>query len=238
MVLGSRFEVRGERGNLVGVVVSKDVLDAFLADAHRSDFRRCLMFEGSLVESRGLIASETQKWTALGSLTVQCAVAGLLIAIPLLRPQMLGIPAVAPPLEMPLLHRMPMVEGKKRRDDRSDACRNERWGGAPNGHCSWRVVDLAASWGDGGGRGSWGQPGCADGAGRARFWQRNWDWEWGSAERGSRAASGDRTGASLARSDRWTASDRDTAGISSNCSSCRRAGFCGDGGSDLEGGTD
>ena len=41
------------------------------------------MFEGSLVESRGLVVSETQRWTALGSLTLQLALAGLLLAIPL-----------------------------------------------------------------------------------------------------------------------------------------------------------
>jgi protein TonB len=60
------------------------------------------MFEGSLVESRGLVVSETQRWTALGSLTVQCAVAGLLIAIPLLKPESLPFVSHAPELAMPL----------------------------------------------------------------------------------------------------------------------------------------
>jgi periplasmic protein TonB len=58
------------------------------------------MFERSLVESRGLDAG-TQKWTALGSLTVQCAVAGLLIAIPLLRPEVLPMLSDAPRLSLP-----------------------------------------------------------------------------------------------------------------------------------------
>jgi protein TonB len=66
------------------------------------------MFEGSLVESRGLVVSETQRWTALGSLTLQLAVAGLLIAIPLLRPQVPPTVPSAPPLVMPFLHKPPM----------------------------------------------------------------------------------------------------------------------------------
>src|ERR1700722_13449122 len=66
------------------------------------------MFEGSLVESRGLVGTGTERWTALGSITVQLAVAGLLIAIPLLRPQMLTTAPIAPPLAMPFLRKPPM----------------------------------------------------------------------------------------------------------------------------------
>jgi len=63
------------------------------------------MFEGSLVESRRLVGTGTERWTTLGSLTVQCAVAGLLIAIPLLRPQILSVVAVGPPLAVPFLRK-------------------------------------------------------------------------------------------------------------------------------------
>lgn len=66
------------------------------------------MFEGSLVESRGLAGTGTERWTALGSMTVQLAVAGLLIAIPLIRPQVLPMPGVAPPLALPFLRKPPM----------------------------------------------------------------------------------------------------------------------------------
>jgi protein TonB len=59
------------------------------------------MFEGSLVESRGLAVSGTQRWTALGSLTLQLAVAGLLLAIPMLRPEALPSFMVAPHVELP-----------------------------------------------------------------------------------------------------------------------------------------
>jgi hypothetical protein len=60
------------------------------------------MFEGSLVESRGLVVSGTQRWTALGSLTLQCAVAGLLIAFPMVRPGSLPITSNVPRLTMPM----------------------------------------------------------------------------------------------------------------------------------------
>lgn len=60
------------------------------------------MFEGSLVESRGLVVSETQRWTALGSLTLQCAIAALLIAFPMVRPGSLPITSNVPRLTMPI----------------------------------------------------------------------------------------------------------------------------------------
>ena len=66
------------------------------------------MFEGSMVESRRLAGTGTERWTALGSMTIQCAVAGLLIAIPLLRPQMLETAPIAPPLAMPFFHKPPV----------------------------------------------------------------------------------------------------------------------------------
>jgi periplasmic protein TonB len=70
------------------------------------------MFEGTLVESRGLVASGTQKWTAVGSLTIQCAVVGLVLAIPLIRPQVLRVPVTAPPLVAPFLPKPVVAEVK------------------------------------------------------------------------------------------------------------------------------
>jgi protein TonB len=67
------------------------------------------MFEGSLVESRGLVAAGSRRWTAVGSLAIQAALAGLLLAIPLLRPQVLRIPAVSAPLAAPFLRRPPVI---------------------------------------------------------------------------------------------------------------------------------
>jgi periplasmic protein TonB len=66
------------------------------------------MFEGTLVESRGLPGTGTERWTALGSMTVQLAVAGLLIAIPLLHPEALRMNPLAPPVALPLLHKPPV----------------------------------------------------------------------------------------------------------------------------------
>jgi protein TonB len=67
------------------------------------------MFEGSLVESRGLVGAGSRKWTTVGSLTLQCALAGALVAIPLLRPQVLRIPAASAPLIAPFLRRPPVI---------------------------------------------------------------------------------------------------------------------------------
>jgi protein TonB len=66
------------------------------------------MFEGTLVESRGLPGTGTERWTALGSMTIQLAVAGLLIAIPLLHPEALRMNPLAPPVALPLLHKPPV----------------------------------------------------------------------------------------------------------------------------------
>jgi protein TonB len=55
-----------------------------------------------------MVVSSTQRWTALGSLTFQLAVAGLLIAIPLVRPQALPTFSAAPQLELPLPMRPPV----------------------------------------------------------------------------------------------------------------------------------
>jgi protein TonB len=71
------------------------------------------MFEGSLIESRGLVITRTQQWTTLGSITFQCALACLLIAVPLLRPQALPTMPNALHLSLPLLQK-PLVEQVQR----------------------------------------------------------------------------------------------------------------------------
>jgi protein TonB len=60
------------------------------------------MFEGSLVESRGLAVSATQRWTAVGSTILQFAIAGLLVAIPLLHPEALPMLLGGPLLSLPV----------------------------------------------------------------------------------------------------------------------------------------
>jgi protein TonB len=72
------------------------------------------MFEGSLIESRGLVITRTQQWTTLGSITFQCALAGLLIAVPLLRPQALPTISDAPHLSLPLLQKPPVEQVQRK----------------------------------------------------------------------------------------------------------------------------
>ena len=66
------------------------------------------MFESSLVESRGLVVSGTQRWTALGSVALQFAVAAALVAIPLLHPEALPMLTDAPKLFVPPAPRPPV----------------------------------------------------------------------------------------------------------------------------------
>jgi periplasmic protein TonB len=60
------------------------------------------MFEGSLIESRGLVVSGTKRWTTFGSAVFQFGVAGLIVAFPLMHPQALPIFSDAPRLVAPL----------------------------------------------------------------------------------------------------------------------------------------
>jgi protein TonB len=68
------------------------------------------MFEGSLVESRGLVASKTQKWTTLGSLALQCAIAAALITIPMLRPEVLPVSVLAPKITLPEIRQTTVIQ--------------------------------------------------------------------------------------------------------------------------------
>src|SRR6185312_10224645 len=71
--------------------------------------RRCLMFEGSLVESRGLVASRTQRWSAVGSAAFQLTLATLIVVIPLMRPQSIKLLKEIPHLTAPVLPPRPPV---------------------------------------------------------------------------------------------------------------------------------
>jgi periplasmic protein TonB len=70
------------------------------------------MFEGTLVESQGFAVSATKRWTAVGSVVVQCGIAALLVAIPLLRPEALPLLDAAPRMVVPLPVKPPMVRVK------------------------------------------------------------------------------------------------------------------------------
>jgi protein TonB len=60
------------------------------------------MFEDSLVESRVGEVSSSRRWTTVASITLQFAVAGLVIALPLLHPQALSFEIETPKMLLPL----------------------------------------------------------------------------------------------------------------------------------------
>ncbi|WP_353067530.1 energy transducer TonB [Tunturibacter psychrotolerans] len=59
------------------------------------------MFEDSLVESRVGEVSSSRRWTTVASITLQFAVAGLVIALPLLHPEAVSFEIEAPKILLP-----------------------------------------------------------------------------------------------------------------------------------------
>jgi periplasmic protein TonB len=67
------------------------------------------MFEESLVESQVSHISSGKRWTALASVTLQCAIAATLVVLPLLHPERLvwrtdALPVFTPPPPKPPIH--------------------------------------------------------------------------------------------------------------------------------------
>jgi protein TonB len=60
------------------------------------------MFEDSLMESQNRLSSPNQRWTTILSLTLQCAVAAAIVALPLLHPEALPFRVDAPKVTLPL----------------------------------------------------------------------------------------------------------------------------------------
>jgi protein TonB len=60
------------------------------------------MFEDSLMESQNRLSSPNQRWLTLASLTLQCAIAGGILAVPLLHPDVLPFRSNAPSINLPL----------------------------------------------------------------------------------------------------------------------------------------
>ncbi len=67
------------------------------------------MFEDSLVESRVFEVTSSKRWTALASIGLQVAVAGMVIAVPLFHPEALPFHLDAPMVLVPLLPKPPVV---------------------------------------------------------------------------------------------------------------------------------
>jgi periplasmic protein TonB len=61
------------------------------------------MFEDSLVESRVYEVSSSKRWTALASIGLQAAIAGVVITLPLLHPEALPFRLEAPKVVVPLM---------------------------------------------------------------------------------------------------------------------------------------
>lgn len=66
------------------------------------------MFEDSLVESRVRHASASERWTTIASVSLQCALAGLVIALPLLHPEALSYRIDSPRVLVPLPPKPPV----------------------------------------------------------------------------------------------------------------------------------
>jgi protein TonB len=67
------------------------------------------MFEDSLVESRVGYVSASNRWTALASISVQLAVAAIVIALPLLYPEALSFYPDTPKVMLPLSPKAPVT---------------------------------------------------------------------------------------------------------------------------------
>jgi periplasmic protein TonB len=65
------------------------------------------MFEDSLVESRVIPISSSKRWTTLASISLQIAVAGAMIALPLLNPEVMPFHEDLPKVVLPLLPKPP-----------------------------------------------------------------------------------------------------------------------------------
>ena len=67
------------------------------------------MFEDSLVESRVGQIPSSKRWTTLASIGLQVAIAGVVIALPLLHPEALPFRLDTPKVSMPLMPKPPVV---------------------------------------------------------------------------------------------------------------------------------
>jgi periplasmic protein TonB len=67
------------------------------------------MFEDSLVESQGTLSSSSRHWTAAVSVLLQCSIAALIVALPLLHPERLRFSIEAPRVLPTLRHDPPPI---------------------------------------------------------------------------------------------------------------------------------
>lgn len=72
------------------------------------------MFEDSLVESCGQLASGRRRWITVGSVAVQGLIAAGIVAVPLLHPEALSFRTLAPAIVVPPMRKPPVVVVEKR----------------------------------------------------------------------------------------------------------------------------
>ncbi|RXH56025.1 energy transducer TonB [Granulicella sibirica] len=67
------------------------------------------MFEDSLMESRNRLVSKSRRWITVGSVGLQCLIAGAIVMVPLVRPEALAFRSIAPVVVVPALKKPPVV---------------------------------------------------------------------------------------------------------------------------------
>jgi len=67
------------------------------------------MFEDSLLESQGRLASKSRRWITVGSIGLQCLVAAVIVIVPMVKPEALPFASVAPAVFVPLPKKPPVV---------------------------------------------------------------------------------------------------------------------------------
>jgi len=67
------------------------------------------MFEDSLLESEGRLASKSRRWITVGSVGLQCLVAAAIVIVPMVKPEALPFSTVAPAVFVPIPKKPPVI---------------------------------------------------------------------------------------------------------------------------------
>jgi protein TonB len=67
------------------------------------------MFDDSLVESRGLLASGRRRWITVVSFGLQCLIAAVIVIVPMLRPEVFAFHTMAPAVVLPEMKKPPVI---------------------------------------------------------------------------------------------------------------------------------
>jgi protein TonB len=67
------------------------------------------MFEDSLLESQGRLASKSRRWITVGSVGLQCLIAAAIVIVPMVKPEALPFTTVAPAVFVPVPKKPPVI---------------------------------------------------------------------------------------------------------------------------------